>query len=41
MESINIGIYSASKNQDSGNFDENLKVNDKQGFIAIGFIGSH
>jgi len=41
METIKIGIYSAAKNQDSGNFDENLCVNDKPGFIAIGFIGSH
>lgn len=41
MEIKKIGIYSATKNSDLGNFDENLEVNDKPGFIAIGFISSH
>lgn len=38
---IKIGIYSATRSPDTGSFYENLVVNDKPGFIVIGFFGSH
>lgn len=36
-----IGIYSATHNNDTDQFAENLNVGDKPGFIIIGFFGSH